>query len=747
MQLQKAVILCLVLLFAINSLFSQYEINGTAVDSVSNSALKSASVILSERGIGKLTDSNGVFKFSGLLPSHYTLQFKCIGYETEVLKVEITNENLHLQIKMKPVIIETQEIVVTGGYTTTQHENAVKIDLVQKSEIQKSGAANILSALANKPGVDLISIGNGIAKPVIRGLSRNNVLVLYNGMRFEDYQFSEDHGLGLDEFGIEKVEIIKGPASLLYGSDAVGGVVNFISESPAPVGKIQSDANLRYLSNANGWDGGVGIKGSSTNIFGGIRVGAGNSEDYLQGGGDYAPNSRFNKLATHAFAGFLTQKGIYKLNYDYYKQKLGMIVEEALPLIKYRGSNIDVWYNDIENHFLSSENTFYFNDYHLDLNLSYQNNLRKEVQLDNIPNVEMKLQTWNYNIKLYFPTIKSLDMIFGVQGMYQNNANQNNRESKFLPDYDVNNIGITGLVQYQLNELMKLQTGLRLDRNDIKSKFLGNPDSSDFRPALSKTYTNFNGSIGFVYNVSPIINSRINIATAYRVPSIAELTSNGFHEDRFEIGNHGLLPQKSYEIDASIHLHSNIIVVDLAGFYNNINDYIYLSKSIDTVPTGQHIYNYSQSDSKIYGFEATLHMHPSFLRNLHFETSYAYILGKLNNGEYLPFIPANKFNADLQYHYLSFWFFRDITFGIVSSVYFSNINNAPSEEGVPGYALFDASIGGDLPICGNNLRIEIIAKNILDKKYFDYLSIIREIGISNPGRNIVVNISAPINLN
>ena len=302
MKILKRLLLLFALFFSFNSLNAQFQITGTVVDSSTNQPLKNASVVVSDRNIGALTDSNGFFTIKNLHSSNYTLQFKYVGYETEIRKVELSDNNLNLNIQLKPVIIETQEVVVTGGYTTTQHENAVKIELIQKSEIQRSGAINILNALAKKPGIDLISIGNGIAKPVIRGLSRNNVLALYNGMRFEDYQFSEDHGLGIDEFGIERVEIIKGPDSLLYGSDAVGGVVNYISESPAPLGKLQSDVNFRYLSNANGWESNVGLKGTSSNLFGGFRIGYGNSEDYLQGGGNFTPNSRFNKLAFHTFA-------------------------------------------------------------------------------------------------------------------------------------------------------------------------------------------------------------------------------------------------------------------------------------------------------------------------------------------------------------------------------------------------------------------------------------------------------------
>ena len=144
----------------------------------------------------------------------------------------------------------------------------------------------------------MIAKGQGVSKPVIRGLSMNDVLVMNNGVRIENHQFSENHPLGIDDNDVERIEIIKGPASLLYGSDAIGGVINFIKEKPAPVGKILGGYRIQLHSNTLGMNNSIGLKGASKNLFGGFRFGNKTHADYLQGGGDYVPNSRFNEIVS-----------------------------------------------------------------------------------------------------------------------------------------------------------------------------------------------------------------------------------------------------------------------------------------------------------------------------------------------------------------------------------------------------------------------------------------------------------------
>jgi iron complex outermembrane recepter protein len=172
---------------------------------------------------------------------------------------------------------------------------------------------NLTEILTKIPGVDMISKGSGVSKPVIRGLSMNDILILNNGVRFENYQYSDHHPLGIDEFGIEDVEVIKGPSSLLYGSDAIGGVINFIREKPAPVGTIQGDYNMQLFSNTQGITNNLGVKGSSQRFFGGLRFGQKSNSDFLQGGGTFVPNTRFNEYSIKLNTGLTGKPGTFKL--------------------------------------------------------------------------------------------------------------------------------------------------------------------------------------------------------------------------------------------------------------------------------------------------------------------------------------------------------------------------------------------------------------------------------------------------
>ncbi|HEY9123084.1 MAG TPA: carboxypeptidase-like regulatory domain-containing protein, partial [Bacteroidales bacterium] len=248
------------------------NIKGKVIDQDSL-PLQGASVVIPELNKGAITDENGHYELSNLPNGKLKVQFSFVGYNNVIETVDLSGSDLELNQTMKTTTIEAEEIVVSGGYNSTQHENAVKIDVLKLNPLNNTLTPNFSEVLTKVPGVDMISKGSGVSKPVIRGLSMNDILVLNNGVRFENYQYSSHHPLGIDEFGIDDVEIIKGPASLLYGSDAIGGVVNFIKEKPAPQNSIAGDYNVQLFSNSQGIANNLGIKGSSDNFFGGVRLG------------------------------------------------------------------------------------------------------------------------------------------------------------------------------------------------------------------------------------------------------------------------------------------------------------------------------------------------------------------------------------------------------------------------------------------------------------------------------------------
>jgi len=603
-----------------------------------------------------------------------------------------------------------------------------------------------MESLTKVPGVDMIAKGQGVSKPVIRGLSMNDVLVMNNGVRIENYQFSENHPLGIDDNDVERVEIIKGPASLLYGSDAIGGVINFIKEKPAPVGKIHGDYRMQLHSNTLGMNNSIGLKGASKNLFGGFRFGNKTHADYIQGGGNYVPNSRFNEMTFNANTGYTGKIGTFKLFYDYFKQDLGMTVPDVKTLITEQGRKNEIWFQDLKHQLISSQNSLYLGKFKWDINAAYQNALRKLQTTLDVPFVEMNLNTITYESKLYLPSNDKSKYIIGLQGMSQNNRNHNNRASQFLPDANINNIGFLGLVQYTFFEKIKLQGGLRFDMYKTETFALGTEGTSGYHAPVKKEFSNLNGSIGATYSVNRKIMLRANFAKGYRVPNLSELTSNGMHGNRYEIGNENLSPENSFETDLSMHYHGEFLSFDLAGFYNQINDYIFISPTTETTSTGVGIYRFSQTNATLYGGEAGIHFHPKSFPWLHIEGTYSSVIGKQEDGNYLPFIPAQKFRYEIRAEREKIGFLKKPSIKLSALTALQQDNPSPYETETNGYTLVNFSINTDFLVSRQILNFGISVNNIFDTQYFDHLSTLKPLNYYNQGRNISVSLKIPFGI-
>lgn len=741
----KKIVLIFFVLFLFIKVNAQNQIKGKVTD-INNEPLIGASVSLPELNKGTITNQAGEYLISNVPNGKIKIQFSFVGYNTEIKTIDISQTENKIDVLLSIAIIKSQEVVITGGYVSSQHENAVKIDVLKSKDIALSGTSNFMESLTKVPGVDMIAKGQGVSKPVIRGLSMNDVLVMNNGVRIENYQFSENHPLGIDDNDVERVEIIKGPASLLYGSDAIGGVINFIKEKPAPVGKILGDYRMQLHSNTLGMNNSIGLKGASKKLFGGFRFGNKTHADYLQGDGDYVPNSRFNEMTFNANTGYTGKIGTFKIFYDYFKQDLGMTVPPVKPLITEQGRKNEIWFQDLEHQLLSSQNSLYLGKFKWDINAAYQNALRKLQTTLDVPFVEMNLNTIAYESKLYLPSNDKSEYIIGLQGMSQNNRNLNNRASQFLPDANINNIGFLGLAQYTFFKKLKLQGGLRFDMYKTETYALGIEGTSGYHAPVNKEFSNLNGSIGATYSVNKKIMLRANFAKGYRVPNLSELTSNGLHGNRYEIGNENLSPENSFETDLSMHYHSEFLSFDLAGFYNQINDYIFISPTTDTTSTGVGIYHFSQTNAKLYGGEAGIHFHPKSLPWLHIEGTYSSVVGKQENGNYLPFIPAQKFRYEIRAECEKIGFLKKPSIKLSALTALKQGNPSPYVTATNGYTLVNFSVNTDFHISRQILNFGISVNNIFDTQYFDHLSTLQPLNYYNQGRNISVSLKVPFGI-
>lgn len=742
----KNVFIICVMILSYHITKAQNKVYGKILDQ-DNLPLAGATIFAPDINKGTVSNAKGGYELSNLPNGSVKIQFSFVGYTNRIETVVLNGKNIELNITLKQTIIDAEEIVITGGYNSTQHENAVKIDVLKFSPLTIKSSPNFAETLTQVPGVDMISKGSGVSKPVIRGLSMNDILVLNNGVRFENYQYSSHHPLGIDEFGIEDVEIIKGPASLLYGSDAIGGVINFIKERPAPVGSIVGDYNMQLFSNTLGLTSNLGIKGASKKFFAGFRIGQKTNADFLQGGGAFAPNSRFNEISFKANAGFTDKIGTFKLFYDFNNQKLGLVEDEAIDAIKERGRENKIWYQELNNHLISSQNKLYLGKFKLDINSAYQNTELIHFGDLNVYEIQMKLATFTYEAKLHLPSQGNSEYIIGFQGFNQTNTNLNDRETKLLPDASTNNYSAFGLIQYTFFKKLKVQTGIRYDSKIISTQAIGLPaNPMTYRPALDKSYGSFSGSLGSTYNFSEELLLRVNFAAAYRTPNLAELTSNGQHELRYEIGDQNLVPENAYEADLSIHYHRDNYTFDIAGFYNIVNNYIFISPTDETTLTGIDIFRYKQINSTLYGGEAGLHIHPNPIKWLHFKATFSSVIGKQENGNYLPFVPAHKLKFELQTEKNKLLFLHNAFISINTTTAFNQNNAAPDETSTKGYTLLDLSIGGSIKLKNQLVSLSLSASNLLDTKYIDHLSTLKEVHLYNPGRNISLSMRIPFGL-
>jgi iron complex outermembrane receptor protein len=730
---------------------AQIEFSGYIKDKDDSTPIIGANVYIPELNRGVATDGNGFFKIDKLPSGHFHVQFSFIGYSTRVEHLDFNDENISLNIELTKIVIQSQEVVISGGGYMSQHENAIKIETINPKEINELNNISFIKSLSSIPGVDMISKGPGVASPVIRGLSLSNVLVLNNGIRLENFQFSENHPFMIDEFGIDKVEVIKGPASLLYGSDAIGGVINIIREKNETEGKTSGDVNTSYYSNTNGYQANLGLKGSKNDIFFGFRAGTKSHEDYTDGSGVEVPNSRFNEYGVKLNAGINKSFGRAVLYYDYNRMKLGMILDHAIPLIETNSRKNDYWFQDLTNHLITLKNTAFVNDFKLNLNLSYQLNTRKlqeSVVAPEHTEVHMQLNTLFYELKVFAPTSKKQDIIFGLQGRNQRNENFE-APVHVLPDYTSYEFSVYGLYQRDFGDKVHFQTGLRYDLRNINmpeqiktshSHEEGHEEQpTELMPEFRKEYSNLSGSIGATFELSEYLLLRTNYASAYRTPNIAELSQDGMHGNRYEQGDRDLLSQRSHEGDLSIHVHSKHITFDIATFYNHVDNFIFLSPTADTLDDGDEIYRYMQENAHLYGVETGFSIKPwSFFQ---YKFSYAYLVGEKLNGDPLPFIPQNKLNNSIVFTYSKLSFFKDINLSLSGNYAFEQNNPALFETKTGDYFLLDASLGFTIPISKQAIRFGLNAHNMLDAEYFDHLSTLKPLGYYNMGRSFSFSLS------
>lgn len=759
----KILFYCIVLLSVmININFAQYKVTGIVSDAVSGEKLSEVAVYISELKKVITTDENGEFKITGLPGGFIQFQFSLLGYRASNITIETDRNTEPLEIKLIPVEISTEEIIITE----TNVEKPYQTDKLKVKDIQRLGAMNISEAVTKVPGVWQLSTGSGVSKPVIRGLYGNRIGIMINGIRFDNQQWQDEHGLVLSSDGIDNIEIIKGPRSLLYGPEAIGGVVSITDEHPASIGTNAADMNVKFFSSTLGILADVGLKGAEKNYNWLVRFGGETHADYLDGNGDRIPETRFGGYNIKTSLGYNKGLWVGALDYSFTNYTYG-ILEAREFQNEFRNMNetrFDRSFNGphhkLRVHNAVFQNTFIKDRSNFKVNIGYTYNRREEHEGNDerfLPdslqfgNLDMILKTasldgsWNYTMSKY------AYLIVGTQGFIQKNSNAGER--RLIPDADVSSISGTTLLKYQKNRF-GFEGGARYDIFKVKTIEFGVKDSINYFPPLDLTYNSVNGSAGAIYKLTGSITAKANLSTGFRAPNLAELTSNGLHEGTFqyEIGNKDFTSEQSFEGDIGFVVDSKHLSLDFSAYNNRINDYIYLGQTNDTIH-GYPVYRYFQSNAVLRGLEADVVVKPMDWLSL--RGTYSTVIAKRDDGMYLPLIPADRVTASIHAE-LSNWKFIFSPYAEVSANgTLRKTRLGENETTLPGYVLFNLLFGCDLKFEKQLLNISISCNNIFNKVYLDFMSRIKNMSTTiegntfyayNMGRNIVFSIRVPFQL-
>lgn len=568
-------------------------------------------------------------------------------------------------------------------------------------------------------------------------MSGNRVLVYSQGIRIENQQFGDEHGLGLNDAGIESVEVIKGPASLLYGSDALGGVLYFNPEKFANTNTFKGDFSQRLFSNTLGSNTTLGLKTSDKNWKFLARGTYNTHSDYKISDGDRVTNTRYNETDFKTGIGYSNSKFSSVLRYNYNKLDLGIpengIAEQTTSKKTTFPSQA------IQNNLLSLNNIFFFKNSKLDIDLGYIDNDRSELEEGNIAVLHMKLKTFNYDAKYHLPKLGKIETIVGIQGMSQSNTNSG--EEFLIPDASTNDFGFFGTGNYEWKSNV-LQAGLRFDNRKIETVAQGIPGEAGSFTAINKSYDSFNASLGYKTNLAKDLSLRFNVASGFRAPNLAELTSNGVHEgtNRYEVGNPNLKTEQNVQTDLNLEYKSSHIEFFVNGFYNHINNYIYTSPTGEVLDENA-VFDYIQNDAKLFGGEIGLHFHPHPLDWLHYETSFESVTGKKQDGDYLPLIPANNWNNTFRAEFKIKNCLEDGFATLNFLTTFNQDNVSGFETKSNGYTLLNLGFGGKVKVGKTTFDLNLNANNLLDKEYTAHLSRLKTDGIPNIGRNFILGLN------
>ena len=745
-------------------------------------ALVGASIVLEGAQMTAVSDRQGFFSIENLTKGNHVIAFKFLGYRSTSDTLKLNADYTFIKM-LYPENRELNELTVTESLLDRKSSNSLSVETIDKTYIQQHGAGSLMQTLSRLPGVSAMDIGAGQSKPVIRGLGFNRVAVTENGVKHEAQEWGADHGLEIDQFSVERVEVLKGPASLMVGANAIGGVIDL-------------KQIINPLKNSRG--GSILLNGHSNNLL--LNTSAkwfqrfdkfyykihGTYTDYS----DYTvPTDSINymtyyfKLKNNKLRNTAGRErnGSFTLGYldKYFSSHLSVSdnyaksgffanahgLEIRNSQIDYDRSSHDVNLPSQQvNHFkVLSNSTLTLTDYKLSMDLGLQNNYRKEfseavahgympLPPDSLERIFNKY-TYTANLKLEFPQHNKHQFKTGINTEYQENTSGG--WGYMLPNYRSYNVGAYLIDFMHLSERWTANAGLRYDLGGISTDsyfdWYTTPQSvgdvyMQRSENLSRNFGNLSWGFGIVHKTNHV-TFKANVGKSFRMPTAKELASNGinYHFYRFEKGNSAIKAEESYQLDMGLVFQNEKWFAEFSPFINYFPNYIYLNPTSEYYEAQQVFYH---SEAEVFRAGGEMVLSYAILPTLKIATDIEYIyslqLSGSKKGYTLPFSPPATSNIELKYSSLNTnGLLKNPSLGMDIRLVASQNNIVPPEKKTAGFALLNFSAAAGVKIYKQLVEINFQLTNALNTRYYDHTSFYRLVEVPGQGRNFVVNVLIP----
>lgn len=776
----RRILVYFMMLFAFASIVnaqSNLKLTGIVTDEFDH-PLQGATLLLNDGLRGTSTDRRGFFVLSNLQKGVYIIQVSFLGYET-VIDTLYLSESKEIKIKLIANSRQLREVVVSETANGSRDKDlSMSINVVDKVFMDENRSGSLMQTLSRIPGVSSMNIGSGQSKPMIRGLGFNRVVVAENGIKHEAQEWGADHGLEIDQMGVERIELIKGPASLIYGANAIGGVID-LKQIATPQSNSQGGTLLLNTQSNNDMYGfSARVYKRYNHFYFKTHLSLSEYADYkiptdsieymsyyfhlkdrcLRNTAGKDANAGFTAgYVKNGFSSHLMLTDVYSRS-GFFANAHGLEIRNSSIDYDRSTRDIELPYQQVNHLKLMSNSIWLIQDYKLNFDFAFQNNHRQEfsekVAHGYMPEPPDSLErqfvknSWTANLRAELPKHGMHRISTGLSAEFQQNSIDG--WGFILPEFQSFTSGAYVYDKIAISEAWTLHLGARYDHGFIHTgayyDWYETPQDGGATMAmqrakeLRKNFGSFSWGVGSTY-YRPDFSVKINVGKSFRMPTAKELASNGinYHMYRYEKGDTSLHAEQSYQLDLELKQKLKKLKIEFSPFVNYFPNYIYLNPTSDYYEAQQVYYHVESRVFRTGGeFSMTYDLTKQLSAVVDAEYIYSVQLSGPKKGYTLAFSPPFSSVLGLTYSAKSKGVFLSLRMGVDLRIVAAQNNIVPPEKKTPAYQLVNMNMSTGLQLGGQVLQVNVGVQNLLNTRYYDHTSFYRLIEVPGQGRNISV---------